>query len=129
MPLLILLLACALLAFAPLVSWSQAENTESATNPAPALDSPSPKAPMKLPPMESQPKAQPLSLEQANRIPEDIREDLHSLRKDLDHALKLLEETEDDPEIHQAIRQLQERLQSLRLEQTQLTDAARLRSR
>ena len=79
--------------------------------------------------MESQPKTPPPDIEQTNRIPEDIREDLQSIRKDLDHALKLLEETEDDSEIHQAIRQLKERLQSLRLEQTQLTDAARLRSR
>ncbi len=44
MPLLVLLLACALLAFAPLVHWSQAENMESATNSAPALDRPSPES-------------------------------------------------------------------------------------
>ncbi len=80
---------------------------------------------MKLRPMESQS----LSFEPTDRIPEDIREDLQSIRKDLDHALKLLEETEDDPEIDQAIRQLKKRLQSLRLEPSHLTDAGWLRSR
>lgn len=126
-PMLTPLLALVALAFAPLVSWPQA-GTPLRLPPASSWESPSPSEPLKAPPMESEPTALPLAAENPHPIPEDIRADLEAIQNEMDLALTLLQMADDDPEIRSAVEQLQQRLQALQIEQTQLTDAARRHS-
>jgi hypothetical protein len=124
-PMLIPQLALIALAFAPLVSWPLAGTPLGLP---PALESSSPSLPLKAPSVESEPTALPLAAGNPHPIPEDIRDDLEAIRNEMDLALKLLQMTEDHPEIRDAVKKLQQRLQALQIEQTQLTDAARRRS-
>lgn len=129
LPLLVPLLAGLVLAFAPLVSWSQAETAPSAAGSSAKVLVPDSNRMERITAssLESEP-ARPTSLQRPPGIPDDIKTDLEALQKDLEQALALLQMSEDDPEIRDAILQLQQRLQDFRDRQSQITNATRVPS-
>jgi hypothetical protein len=104
-----------LLAFTPLVRWSQAETPTSNINPfsepvhVKLEDKTLAVVPVTVPPMEL-----PSEIAAVDRIPADITEDLNVIQSDLQLALELLDRSEDDPEIREAVFVLMHRLERLR---------------
>jgi hypothetical protein len=122
MVMLIPLLAVIALAFAPLVSWPQADDPPQFES-SPVTENPNATTPAILSSVEQKPTKPSPVLESPDSIPEDVRQDLEAVQRDLERAMKLLQETEDDPEIRDAVQQLQERLQRLQNQDAQFMDA------